>query len=258
MNYKHVQTVRRTAAALLCATAALTLAACNNGDDAKGADSKPSKTAAGKPAGADAKPNGVDKLDPVAIRTKGMETKAAAGSVREVMSRSDAKSDLRLSADECVGTVDLKDMGSFEVIRKGNDVWGKVDATFSAWAKKNGAGTIQADQWMHGTPTASLTKVFASYCHSEQFGKQEKNTLQLTKGGAAKVAGQPVATVVAKGSAPGKQATFSVATTGKPYLVQQVSPYSDGTGDQTLTWSEFGDPVGAQKPTGKIVNAPTI
>ncbi|MGW0688455.1 hypothetical protein ACWD2L_34530 [Streptomyces sp. NPDC002754] len=258
MNNTHVLSVRRAATALACAAALVSLTACNSGSDkASDGDSK-SSTAADKPAKADAKPNGADKLSAVALRTKGTETKAAAGSAHEVMSRSDAKSDLRLSASECTGTVDLKDMGSFEVIRKGNDVWGKVDSTFSTWAKKNGAGTIKADQWMHGSPTAALTKVFASYCHGEQFGKPEKNSLELTKGSATKVAGQPVATAVAKGSDASKQATFSVATTGKPYLLQQVSPYSNGTGMTTITWSDFGTTVGAKAPSGKIVNAPNI
>ncbi|MFJ9180075.1 hypothetical protein [Streptomyces sp. NPDC102360] len=258
MNNTHVLSVRRAATALACAAALVSLTACNSGSDkAADGDSKAS-TAADKPAKADAKPNGADKLSAVELRTKGTETKAAAGSVHEVMSRSDAKSDLRLSATECAGTVDLKDMGSFEVIRKGDDVWGKVDSTFSTWAKKNGAGTIKADQWMHGSPTAALTKVFASYCHGEQFGKPEKNSLSLTKGPATKVAGQPAATAVAKGSDPSKQATFSVATTGKPYLLQQESPYSNGTGMATITWSDFGTAVGAKAPTGKIVNAPNI
>ncbi|MHC5257576.1 hypothetical protein ACYSUO_06810 [Streptomyces sp. UC4497] len=192
------------------------------------------------------------------ILTKGLETKAAAGSVHEVMSRSDAKSDLRLSATECTGTVDLKDMGTFEVIRKGNDVWVKVDSKFASWAKKDGAATIKAAQWMHGSPTASLTKALVSYCHVEQFGRQEKSTLKLTKGDTAEVAGQPVATVVAKGTDPSKKATYSIATTGKPYLLQQEMPYSNGTGMQTITWSDFGTSVGAKAPTGKIVTAPNI
>ncbi|MEB8339410.1 hypothetical protein [Streptomyces endophyticus] len=261
MNNTHVlsaSTARRAATALACAAALVSLTACGGGSDkAADADSKPS-SATDKPAKADAKPNGVDKLTAVELRAKGTETKAAAGSVREVMSRSDAKSDLRVSATECTGTVDLKDMGTFDVVRKGNDVWGKVDSTFSTWAKKNGAGTIKADQWMHGSPTAALTKVLVSYCHGEQFGEPEKNSLKLTKGSAAEVAGQPVATVVAKGADPSRQATFSVATTGKPYLLQQETPYSNGTGMATITWSDFGTPVGAKAPTGKIVTAPKI
>ncbi|MGD6756207.1 hypothetical protein [Streptomyces sp. BH105] len=258
MNNTHVLSARRAATALVCATALLSLTACNSGSDkAVDADSKPS-TAADKPAKADAKPNGVDKLAAAELRAKGLETKAAAGSVHEVMSRSDATSDLRLSATECAGTVDLKDMGSFEVIRKGDDVWGKVDSTFSTWAKKNGAGTIKADQWMHGSPTAALTKVLVSYCHGEQFGAQEKPSIKLTKGSAAEVAGQPVATVIGTGTAAGKKATYSVATTGKPYLLQQETPYTDGTGDQTITWSDFGTPVGAKAPSGKVTTAPNI
>ncbi|WP_327659667.1 MULTISPECIES: hypothetical protein [unclassified Streptomyces] len=258
MNNTHVLSVRRTATALACAAALVSLTACNSGSDkAADADSKAS-TAADKPAKADAKPNGADKLSATELRAKGLETKAAAGSVHEVMSRSDAKSDLRLSATECTGSVDLTDMGTFEVIRKGNDVWVKVDSKFVSWAKKNDAGTIQAGQWMHGSPTASLTKALVSYCHVEQFGQQEKSSLKLAKGDAAEVAGQPVATVVAKGTDPSKKATFSIATTGKPYLLQQEMPYSNGTGMQTITWSDFGTAVGAKAPTGKIVTAPKI
>ncbi|MHB9758407.1 hypothetical protein ACYBSK_28845 [Streptomyces sp. BYX5S] len=254
MKHTHVRTVRRAAAALACAAALVSLTACNSGED-KAADT--ADTADSKPSAAAGKPNGVEKLTATELRAKGLETKAAAGSVREVMSRSDAKSDLRLSATECAGTVDLNDMGSFEVIRKGDDVWGKVDSTFSTWVKENG-GAVPANQWMHGSPTEAVTKVLVSYCHSEQFGTQEKSTLKLTKGSESKVAGRPVATVVAKGTAADKQATYSIATTGKPYLVQQVAPYSNGTGDQTITWSEFGTPVDAKAPTGKIVDAPDV
>ncbi|MFF3496762.1 hypothetical protein ACFYWS_36105 [Streptomyces sp. NPDC002795] len=257
MKNTHVLSARRAATALTCTAALLSLAACGSGKD-KAADSKPSKASADRPAKADAKPNGAEKLAATALRAKGLETKAAAGSVHEVMSRSDAKSDLRLSATECAGTVDLKDMGTFEVIRKGNDVWGKVDSTFSTWAKKNGAGTIRAGQWMHGSPTASLTKVLVSYCHGEQFGQQEKGSLKLTKGSAAEVTGQPVATVVGKGTDPTKKATYSIATMGEPYLLQQETPYTDGTGTQTITWSEFGTTVGAKAPTGKVTVAPNI
>ncbi|MGP3775888.1 hypothetical protein ACTWJ8_34200 [Streptomyces sp. SDT5-1] len=252
-----VLTARRAATALACAAALLSLTACNDGDKADGASDSKASTAADKPAQADAKPNGAEKLSAVELRTKGMETKAAAGSVHEVMSRSDAKSDLRLSATECVGKVELIGMGGFDVIRKGDDVWGKVDAKFASWLKKNGS-TVPADQWMHGSPTDGATKVFASYCHGEQFGKQEKSSLKFTKGADGEVDGQPVATVVAKGTAPGKQATYSIATTGKPYLLKQVAPYSNGTGDQTITWSDFGTPVSAKAPSGKVVKAPQI
>ncbi|WP_331726110.1 hypothetical protein [Streptomyces sp. NBC_00470] len=264
MYTTYVRSARRAATTLVCGAALLSLAACNSGSDrAADGDSKPSKVAvdkAGKAGKAEAKPkpNGVDKLAATELRAKGLETKAAAGSVREVMSRSDAKADLRLSASECAGTVDIKDMGTFEIIRKDNDVWAKVDAAFATWAKKNGGATIKANQWIHGSPTASLTKALVSYCHGEQFGAQEKPSIKLTKGSAAEVAGQPVATVIGTGTAPGKKATYSVATTGRPYLLQQETPYTDGTGMQTITWSDFGAPVGAKKPSGTIVAAPNI
>ncbi|MFC0602218.1 hypothetical protein [Streptomyces palmae] len=246
MKSTRVRFVRRTATAVACAAVLLPLTACN--DSAVESDDA-GKGSQGTHAGA--KPNGVDKLAAKEIYDKGMQANADAGSFREQMQRSDAKSDLRLSATECVGKVDLLQHGSFEVIRKDSDIWGKVDAAFAAWAKENGE-VVPADKWMHGGPENTVMKALSSYCHHEQFTKPDTADVEMTKGPVTRVGGASVVPITQKEA--GKSRTYYVATTGTPNVVKEDST----TGGQApdLVFSEFGVAVGAKAPAGPIVEAP--
>ncbi|KUJ65220.1 hypothetical protein ACZ90_49545 [Streptomyces albus subsp. albus] len=248
MKSTRVPLIRRTAAAVACAAVLLPLTACN--DSAVEADGG-GKSSHGTGSQGGAKPNGVDKLDGKEIYNKGRQANADAGSFREQMERPNAKSDLRLSATECVGTVDLKDRGSFQTIRKGNEAWAKVDAKFASWAQQGGE-SIPAGKWMHGDLNNEVIKALTSYCHFEQFTKPDKASGEMAKGQVATVDGASVVPLTHKAN--GKSVTYYVATTGTPNLVKMDS--SEGAVTPDIVYSEFGVAVGAKAPAGPIVEAP--
>ncbi|WP_328750935.1 hypothetical protein OHT57_35985 [Streptomyces sp. NBC_00285] len=249
---------RHAVTVLACAAALVSLTACNSdsgsADSAdSAAGSTPSKAANASPA---AKANGIEKLSVKEIYNTAMKTNAEAGSFHEKMEREGTKSDLRLSATECVGTVDLSEKGSFEIVRKGNDIWAKPDAAFAKGMNSAlGKNALSDKKWAHGTPANALMAKLASWCHQEQFTAPD--TLgadsKATKGKATTVGGQQVVPLVLAGK--GDSVTWYVATTGKPYFIKQDSTRDDM---QDLTDSGFGTSVGAKAPTGAVVAAPKV
>ncbi|MGW7728884.1 hypothetical protein [Streptomyces canus] len=249
----HIPSARHAAAALTCAVALVSLTACNSDTAAtkSAAGSTPSKAANASPA---AESNGIEKLSPKEIYDTGMKTNAQAGSFHEKMEREGTKSDLRLSATECFGTVEISGKGSFEVIRKGNDVWAKPDSTFAEGMNSAlGKTAFSTDKWTHGTPSNALMAKLASWCHQEQFTAPDTLDAgsKVTKGKVTTVDGQSAVPVVLSGK--GESVTWYVATTGKPYFIKQDSTREDM---QDLTDSDFGTAVGAKAPSGTVVAAP--
>ena len=248
-----VVSLRRAAAALACAAAMVSLAACNGGGtDAVGSagGSTPSKSTKTSPA---AEPNGIEKLSAKEIYDSGHKANAGAGSFREQMTRGDTKTDLLLSATECVGTVKMS-KGTFQIIRKGNDVWAKPDSTIvKEFNSELGTNTLSADKWLHGTPSNPLMKGFASWCHQEQFTAPDTLDAgnKVTKGKVTTVDGQQAVPVIM--TAKGESVTWYVAATGKPYYFKQDSSREDM---QDMVYSDFGKPVGAQVPSGSVAEAP--
>ena len=246
-----VLSVRRAATALACAAAMVSLAACKSDTDAVGSagGSTPSKTTEASPAAA---PNGIEKLSAKEIYDSGHKANAAAGSFREQMTRGDTKTDLLLSATECVGTVKMS-KGSFQVIRKGNDVWVKPDSALVKQFNSEFGIKLSADKWLHGTPSHPLMKGFASWCHQEQFTAPDTLDAgnKVTKGKVTTVDGQQAVPVVM--TAKGQSVTWYVATTGKPYYFKQDSSREDMP---DMVHSDFGKAVGAHAPSGSVVEAP--
>ncbi|MFF0018126.1 hypothetical protein [Streptomyces sp. NPDC005374] len=252
---KQILSVRRVAVAVACATALVSLTACNSDSNAadSAAGSTPSKAADAIPA---AKPNGIDKLSVKEIYNTAMKTNAAAGSFHEKMERADAKTDLRVSATECVGTVEISEKGSFEIIRKGSDVWAKPDSTFAEGMNAAlGKTTLSTEKWIHGTPANALMAKLASWCHPEQFTAPDTldTGSKATKGKVTTVDGQQAVELVL--AEKGESVTWYVATTGKPYFIKQDSTRDDM---QDLTDADFGTPVGAKAPSGTVVAAPVV
>jgi hypothetical protein len=244
----HVLSARHAATAFACAVALGSLTACNNGSDTakSAAGSTPSSAAKASPA---AEPNGVEKLSVKEIYNTGMKTNAEAGSFR-----AGNKSNLRLSATECVGTVELPEKGAFEIIRKGNDIWVKPDSTFAKGMNSAlGDNAFSTEKWTHGTPSNVLMAKLASWCHQEQFSAPDTLAAgsKATKGKVTTVDGRQAVPVVL--AEKGESVTWYVATTGKPYFIKQVSTRDDM---QDLTDSDFGGAVGAKAPSGAVVEAP--
>jgi hypothetical protein len=250
----HIPSARHAAVALTCAVALVSLTACNDDSDAAksaAAGSTPSKGADASPA---AKANGIDKLSAKEIYDTGMKTNAEAGSFHEKMEREGSTSDLRLSATECVGTVEVSEKGSFEIIRKGNDIWAKPDSTFAKGLNSAlGENAFSTEKWTHGKSSNALMAKIASWCHQEQL--RTPDTLdadsKAVKGKVTTVDGQRAVPVVL--TEKGQSVTWYVATTGKPYFIKQDSTRDDMI---DLTDSDFGGSVGAKAPSGAVVEAP--
>ncbi|MGW1365522.1 hypothetical protein ACWCQP_50710, partial [Streptomyces chartreusis] len=66
--------------------------------------------------------------------------------------------------------------GSFEIIRKGNDVWASLDDSLTEWVNSQFGIKLSADIWIHGTPTHPLMRgqgpcVFADWVGSPGDGR---------------------------------------------------------------------------------------
>ncbi|MEU6353458.1 hypothetical protein ABZ896_29730 [Streptomyces sp. NPDC047072] len=217
---------------------------------ASGADGS-SASAKASPA---AEPNGVEKLSAKEIYDTGTKTNAEAGSFHEKMSRAGATSDLRLSATGCVGTVDVAKSGSFQVVRKGAEVWAKPDSKFADGMNEAlGEKLLSTDKWLHGTTSNVLMQKLGSWCHQEQLTAPDKldADTKVTKGKVTTVDGQPAVSVVLASN--GESVTWYVATTGKPYFFKEDSTRDDMP---DIAYSDFGTTVDAQAPSGSVVEAP--
>jgi hypothetical protein len=249
----HAMSARHAAAALACTVALVSLTACNVGSDAaqSAGGSTPSKAAKAGPA---AESNGIEKLSAKDIYDTGMKTNAASGSFHEKMERQGTKSDLRLSATECVGTVDISEKGSFEIIRKGDDIWAKPDSTFAKGMNSAlGENAFSTEKWTHGASSNALMAKLASWCHQEQVSAPDTLDAgsKAAKGKVTTVDGEQAVPVVL--TEKGESVTWYVATTGKPYFIKQDSSRDDM---QDLMDSDFGGAVGAKAPSGAVVEAP--
>jgi hypothetical protein len=212
MKNTHRTAVRLPLAALACAAALVTLTACNDTTNGAAPD-KAAKPASSADTAPQAKANGIEKLTAGAIYTKAKQANADAKSFHERLERSDTKTDLRLSATECTGTVDKRDHGSYEIIVKDSDIWAKLDSQLA----KELENRVPAGKWIHGTRSHPLMKALASYCHHEQITHPDTASTTMTKGPVKEVDGQPVVPV--KISANGRSVTYFVATTGTPNLL---------------------------------------
>ncbi|MET8676096.1 hypothetical protein ABZW18_00440 [Streptomyces sp. NPDC004647] len=250
MKNTRALSVRRIATALACAAVLMPLAACQgDADPAPAGDTNQASDDLG--AGTRAQPNGVERLPAREIYEKGTQANADAGSFRERMTRKDAKTDIRISATECVGTVEKQRIGSFEIIRKGNDVWAKIDTKFAGFAKARGA-SLPAGKWIHGPQSNGLMRGLSSYCHHERFTAPDKASTKMTRGTVAQVDGHSAVPVTTKSE--DRSLAFYVATTGKSNIVKQESTGVSKYGD--IVFTEFGKPVGAKAPTGEVMEAP--
>ncbi|MEU7181010.1 MULTISPECIES: hypothetical protein [Streptomyces] len=241
-----------TLLALAYAAALALLTAC-------GPDTTPGATGGSKPqknAGSDAKPNGIQTRSTAEIYEAGTAANAHSGSFRERSKSTMSESDVRVSATECVGKVHLiKDEvgeigGSFEIIQKNSDVWAKFDKGFSDWAKSEFA--FPAEKWLHGTTSNRLMELVISHCDRKKITTPDKGDSYMKKGGAAVIDGVPVIQVTSQGS--GGTATYSIATTGKPYLLKRDV---DRAEQSTISYSEFGKLIDSKAPSGEIAEAPS-
>ncbi|MBT2409346.1 hypothetical protein J7I94_02010 [Streptomyces sp. ISL-12] len=243
----------RSAAAFLCAAALGSLTACagtTTSDESTGGSTSARSTA---PA-VEAPPNGIEVKTSTDIYNLSHAANAKAGSSRQQMSRSNASSDLRVSATECTGTVKLTDLGSYDLVLQGDEAWIKPDSALAKWMNgEAGENLLESGTWYHGTLDNHFVQSLTSYCHTDAFTSPDTldTSTKVSKGTVTTLDGQRVIPVVMEAN--GETVKWYAAVTGEPYLVAQVSSHEDMT---DVTYSDFGTPVNAQKPSGDVREAP--
>ncbi|MFJ9642426.1 hypothetical protein ACWEPM_30805 [Streptomyces sp. NPDC004244] len=162
--------------------------------------------------------------------------------------------DFRLDRDgNCAGTVEVVPKGGrLEIIKRGQDVWMKPDATFMKVQvpEESGRATVEAlrGRWMHGRADDSSLREFSAACNvshlqrsymPEPFAEDD-----VKKGAKAVVKGTPAIAVTGRSGA--DWATFYVATEGKPYLLRIEGRIGGVQGE--ADFSEYDEPVPSKTP----------
>ncbi|MFR0353055.1 hypothetical protein [Streptomyces sediminimaris] len=261
--------MRRTALAAVCLLAAATtgLVGCQSGKDkadggtsAAATSSKPKQPFAGLSA---------DEIGDRAIKaTTGASSLRMKGTIQDDESAGTIRIDMALDKKkECVGTLGMGGQGKADLIKAGDTVYMKYDEAFlreqgkgDSKSDTDAAVSMLAGKWTKMSAKGSDAKDIASFCDLEgvlggaegvgsggSSGGADDPT--ATRAGTAQVAGETAAVLKLKD---GKERyTMYVATEGTPYLLRLDSTAKD---PGSLTFSEFGKPVPAHKPAGKILD----
>ncbi|MEU0410228.1 hypothetical protein ABZ307_20740 [Streptomyces griseorubiginosus] len=261
--------MRRTALAALCIAAAATagLTGCQPGQDTADSGTGVSSTSAAPAKSSEP----TAKKDPFAGLTGGeiadRATKATTGasSLRMKGDIPDDESGSTISLDvalnrkgECVGTIGMGGKGRAELIKTGNLVYMKFDEAFlreqsdgEAKSDTEAAVAMLAGKWTKTKATGADAKEFGDFCDlTTVLDGAEDTGSDATRGKTTTVDGAPAITLHEKD---GKDRyTLYVATEGKPYLLRVDS--TAGADQGSVTFSDFDEPVPAQKPAGKILD----
>ncbi|WP_030763024.1 hypothetical protein [Streptomyces sp. NRRL F-2664] len=156
-------------------------------------------------------------------------------------------------AGSCVGSVTPPGgSGRAEVIKRGDDVWMKLDDELLR-AQAPGAAAEDAialidGRYLHGTTDNAMLRDFAQFCDLDHFKKEfsaKPAGERLTKGPTTTVDGRPAITVTGKRG--GDTGTYEVSTQDEPYLLRIQGAKASGERVQA-TFSAFDEPVRAQPP----------
>lgn len=245
--------MRRTAFAALALAAAATAGlttGCQSGDDS--AAGKPKEPFAGLSGGQ--------------IVERGMKTTTGAPSLRLKGRVPDDESkgfiDIDMALDKqgrCAGTLSMNGQGKADMIRSGGTVYMKYDEKFlraqsegESKEDTDAAVDMLAGKWTKMAAKGQDAKDIASFCDlNTVLGDVEEGGEAATRGTTTKVDGTPAIVLHEKEGTDDYRAY--VATEGKPYLLR-IDTGAKAKEQTHLTFSDFGRPVPADKPTGKIVD----
>ncbi|MEC4570091.1 hypothetical protein [Streptomyces virginiae] len=156
-------------------------------------------------------------------------------------------------AGNCVGSVTPPGgTGKAAVIKRGNDVWMKLDdkllrAQVPGGAAEDAIALING-RYLHGTTDNILLRDFAQFCDLDYFKREFSSkpvNEQLTKGSTATVDGRPAITVTGKRG--GDTGTYEVSTQDEPYLLRIQGAKASGERVEA-TFSDFDEPVRPKPP----------
>ncbi|MER7761645.1 hypothetical protein [Streptomyces sp. NPDC097619] len=153
----------------------------------------------------------------------------------------------------CAGTVKLPGgEGRADVIKRGDDVWMKLDETLLRsqipGSAADDAIALIDGRYLHGTTNSAVLKQFAEFCDLNQFKEKFSSAPageKLTKGQRTTVDGDPAVTVTSRHGT--ETTTFYVSTEDAPYLLRAEG--TDSGGERTeAVFSDYGRPVPARTP----------
>lgn len=202
--------------------------------------------------------NGIADDSPQAIAQASREAMAGVTSMRMVgkVTNTSGTTALDLRFDEqgnCVGTVTPPgSTGSAEIVKRGDDVWMKLDEALLRAQAPGPAGedavALINGRYLHGTTDSVQLRDFAQLCDLDFFKKEFSSkppSEQLVKGARTTVDGHPAITVTSRRD--GRTGTYQVSTEDEPYLLRVQG--TDASGERVAaTFSAFDEPVKATPP----------
>ncbi|MEU3411231.1 MULTISPECIES: hypothetical protein [unclassified Streptomyces] len=249
--------MRRTALAALCLAAAATAGlttGCQSGNDS--ADSKPKGPFAG--------------LSGSEIAERAMKTTTSASSLRLKGQVPDDESkgviEIDMALDKkgrCAGTMSIGGQGKADLIRSGGTVYMKYDEKFlraqsegESKEDTDAAVDMLAGKWTKMAVKGQDAKDIASFCDLDTvLGDVSDGDSAATRGKTTKVDGTPAIVLHEKD---GKDDyTAHVATQGKPYLLR-IDSGAKAKEQIHLAFGDYGRPVPADKPAGKIIDLDSL
>ncbi|RPE35845.1 hypothetical protein EDD38_4212 [Kitasatospora cineracea] len=241
----------RTAVAGAAAAAALA-AGCGSGSGGSGSTGSPAASGTGSPVSASAAAasaaadNGVAGQSADQVLQRAVQALKDAGAVRAAgtvgSEGGQITMDLRLdTTGDCTGTLSQGGVGSFQVVKSGQQLWVKPDQEF--WQTHGGPAMAQlvGDRYLKTTSDNPDFGEIGSLCDltalADQLGTGKSG---LAKGGEENVQGRPALTLTnTSGTGTG---TLYVATTGEPVPLKLAKD----TG--AVEFSDFGTPVPSATP----------
>lgn len=264
--------MRRTTLAALCLTAVTVagVAGCLPGEDK--ADGSPSGQNSGQTSGkpaAKASKGPFDGLTGGEIAERALAATSGASSLRMTGDVPDDESGGTIRIDmaldkrgECAGTMSMNGQGKADLVKTGGTLYMRYDETFlraqsegSSKEETDGVVAMLAGKWTKMSATGSDAKDIAGFCDLDTVLADFKDSGSgadsgVTRGGSTTVGGTSAVVVTEKD---GKDTyTMYVADAGKPYLLRLVSKSAKDPG--TITFSDYDQPVAAQKPTGEVLD----
>ncbi|MFD4970179.1 hypothetical protein [Streptomyces sp. NPDC058424] len=204
--------------------------------------------------------NGIADKSPKEIRHQAYQALLGAKSVRVTLKDTGSEAqkgngasagDLSLDQAGCTGSVAMGTQGSFQIVRRGTEVWMKPDATFWRTTGPSSEGTAGAERfknrYIHGTTSDAIFKK-AYVCSIKALQKSPGTARPFTdvkKGTETTFNGMKA--IPLTGKVDGKAATYYVATQGKPYLIGGTQK-GNGT-DLTFTLSDYDKPIPSATPS---------
>ncbi len=163
---------------------------------------------------------------------------------------------------ECAGTMGIDGQGETELIKTGDTVYARYDEKFlraqsegEPEAEVDAAVALLAGKWMKMSATGPDAEDLAGFCDlGEVLGGAEKGDADAARGATTTIDGTPAITLTAQDGE--DRFTLYVATEGEPYLLRLDS--ASATDPGTLSFTDYGTPVAAKKPTGEVLDVDAL